>query len=179
MTLSLRIEDPPPPAADPQSFREAMRHLSGGVSVVTVGRGADRSGLVATSVSSLAVDPPTLIVSVNKQSSTWPLLARHRAFGVNILAAGQRAIAERFSGRGGIKGAARYAEGRWITLATGTQLLADALAAVDCELEELIDRHSHSIVLGRVRAVLVAGGDAPLIYWRGGYGAFRGPDPLA
>ncbi|HEV7834506.1 MAG TPA: flavin reductase family protein, partial [Caballeronia sp.] len=58
-------------------FRSAMRHLAGGVSVITVGRGKDITGMTVTSVSSLSVDPPALIVSINRDSSSWPLLKRH------------------------------------------------------------------------------------------------------
>ena len=54
-------------------FRDAMRQLAGGVSIITVGRGKDITGMTVTSVSSLSVEPPTLIVSVNRQASSWPL----------------------------------------------------------------------------------------------------------
>ena len=70
-------------------FRGAMRHLTGGVSVITAGRGRDVSGMTVTSVSSLSVDPPSLIVSINRTASSWPLIQRHGAFGVNILTADQ------------------------------------------------------------------------------------------
>src|ERR1700719_1825856 len=85
-------------------FRSAMRHLPGGVSVITVGRGKDITGMTVTSVSSLSVDPPTLIVSINRESSSWPLLQRDGVFGVNILTSDQVEIAERFTGKGGLKG---------------------------------------------------------------------------
>src|ERR1700704_3488947 len=63
-------------------FRSAMRHLAGGVSVITVGSGKDGTGMTVALVSSLSVDPPTLIVSINRGSSSWPLLARYGFFGV-------------------------------------------------------------------------------------------------
>jgi flavin reductase (DIM6/NTAB) family NADH-FMN oxidoreductase RutF len=123
-------------------FRGAMRHLAGGVSVITVGRGRDITGMTVTSVSSLSVDPPTLIVSINRESSSWALLKRHGFFGVNILTADQLDIAERFTGKGGLKGSARFAGAQWITRASGVPLLAGALAAIDCEVEDIIERHS-------------------------------------
>ncbi|SDR34698.1 NADH-FMN oxidoreductase RutF, flavin reductase (DIM6/NTAB) family [Rhizobiales bacterium GAS113] len=150
-------------------FRSAMRGLAGGVSVITVGTDEERTGLTATSVSSLSVEPPSLIVSVNRNSSSWSTLKRHGSFAVNILQARHAAIAERFSGRGGLKGAARYAGASWITLATGAPILEDAVAAFDCEVEEMIERHSHAIVIGKVVAVRLAEEAEPLIYWRGGY----------
>src|SRR6202051_4588644 len=94
-------------------FRDAMRHLVGGVSVITVGRGRDISGMTVTSVSSLSVDPPSLIVTVNRSWSAWPLLKRYGCFGANLLAADQLDIAEQFSGRNGLKGADRFSGARW------------------------------------------------------------------
>ncbi len=129
-------------------FRSAMRHLAGGVSVITVGRGKDITGMTVTSVSSLSVDPPTLIVSINRESSSWPLLKRHGFFGVNILTADQLDVAERFTGKDGLKGADRFAGAQWVTRMSGVPLLAGALAAIECEAEDIIERHSHAIVIG-------------------------------
>lgn len=154
------------PVAD---FKSAMRSLTGGVSVITVGRGRDITGMTVTSVSSLSVDPPTLIVSVNRSSSSWPLLQRYRAFGVNILGAEQLGVAERFSGKDGIKGAARFDGAEWAVGITGAPLLVDALAAIDCEVEEIIERHSHAIVIGRVRFIRAAAEQDALAYFAGRY----------
>lgn len=150
-------------------FRGAMRHLAGGVSVITAGRGREITGMTVTSVSSLSVDPPTLIVSVNRDASSWPVLKRHGFFGINILAADQLEVAERFSGKGGLKGAERFTGAQWITCRSGVPLLAGALAAIDCAVEETIERHSHAIVIGRVLDVQACGRSAALAYWQGRY----------
>jgi flavin reductase (DIM6/NTAB) family NADH-FMN oxidoreductase RutF len=157
-------------------FRGAMRHLAGGVSVITAGRGKEITGMTVTSVSSLSVDPPTLIVSVNREASSWPVLKRHGFFGINILAADQLEIAERFSGKGGLKGAERFAGAQWSSRRSGAPLLVGALAAIDCAVEETIERHSHAIVIGRVLDILDAqlrigasGHTGALAYWQGRY----------
>jgi flavin reductase (DIM6/NTAB) family NADH-FMN oxidoreductase RutF len=150
-------------------FRSAMRHLAGGVSVITVGRGNDISGMTVTSVSSLAVDPPSLVVSINRESSSWPLLKRHGFFGVNILTADQLDVAERFTGKDGLKGAERFAGATWTTGASGVPLLMGALAAIDCEAEDIIERHSHAIVIGRVLDLRLSSRTAALAYWQGQY----------
>jgi flavin reductase (DIM6/NTAB) family NADH-FMN oxidoreductase RutF len=150
-------------------FRGAMRHLTGGVSVITAGRGKDITGMTVTSVSSFSVDPPTLIVSINRDASSFPLIRRHGAFGVNILAADQLDIAERFAGKGGLKGADRFAGARWVTAVSGVPLLVGALSAVDCEVEEIFERHSHGIIIGRVRDVRNSTRNAALAYWHGQY----------
>jgi flavin reductase (DIM6/NTAB) family NADH-FMN oxidoreductase RutF len=156
-------------AVSSADFRGAMRHLTGGVSVITAGRGKDITGMTVTSVSSFSVDPPTLIVSINRDASSFPLIRRHGAFGVNILAADQLEIAERFAGKGGLKGADRFAGARWVTAVSGVPLLVGALSAVDCEVEEILERHSHGIIIGRVRDVRNSTRNAALAYWHGQY----------
>ncbi|MGB6398488.1 MAG: flavin reductase family protein [Bradyrhizobium sp.] len=150
-------------------FRSAMRHLAGGVSVITVGRGNDISGMTVTSVSSLSVDPPSLIVGINRSSSSWPLLKQYGFFGVNILNADQLDIAERFTGKDGLKGAERFAGAEWTARASGVPLLAGALAAIDCEVDDIVERHSHAIVIGRALAMKLSSRTAALAYWQGEY----------
>jgi flavin reductase (DIM6/NTAB) family NADH-FMN oxidoreductase RutF len=152
------------------SFRGAMRHLAGGVSVITVGRDKDITGMTVSSVSSLAIEPPTLIVSVNRNSSSWGLLDRYGAFGINVLSAHHLSIAERFSGKDGAKGAVRFAGAQWTTGGpTGVPLLVGALVAIECAVEDVIERHSHAIVIGRVLDIDVSEAASPLLYWHGEY----------
>jgi flavin reductase (DIM6/NTAB) family NADH-FMN oxidoreductase RutF len=167
------------PGVSPARFRDAMRHLAGGVSVITVGRGRDISGMTVTSVASLAIDPPTLIVSINRQSSSWPLLQRSRSFGVNILTADQIGIAERFSGYGGLQGVDRFAGADWVRGASGVPLLVGALAAIECDADQIVERHSHAIVIGRVRHLQQLPRKAALAYWQGGYVAIDLDDDAA
>jgi flavin reductase (DIM6/NTAB) family NADH-FMN oxidoreductase RutF len=155
--------------ADATSVKRALRTLAGGVTVITAGRGGDRTGATVTSATGLSMDPPTMIVNINKSSSTWPAIQRYGHFCVNILTDGQHAIANRFAGIGGIKGAARYEGAEWTTMVSGAPVLAHALAAIDCEVEEVIERYSHAIILGRAVAVLNGDGDS-LVYNNGGYG---------
>jgi flavin reductase (DIM6/NTAB) family NADH-FMN oxidoreductase RutF len=151
------------------TLQEAMRQLASGVSIVTTGDGAERNGFTATSVTSLSVDPPRVLFCLIRTSTSLPLLRRCRSFAINILAAPHLALADRFAGRTGVQGEERFAGARWRTLVTGAPVLSDALAAVDCELEELIERHSHVIVIGRAAGILLADGGDGLVYWRGRY----------
>jgi flavin reductase (DIM6/NTAB) family NADH-FMN oxidoreductase RutF len=146
-----------------------MRRLVGGVSVITAGRGEARTGLTVTSAHSLSVDPPSMLVCVNRNASTWPVIRREGHFCVNILDARHQHIADRFTGRGGVKGAERYEGALWRQFATGALGLEDALAVIDCAVEEIIERHSHGIVIGRVESVHLGGGGEALIYAHGRY----------
>jgi flavin reductase (DIM6/NTAB) family NADH-FMN oxidoreductase RutF len=160
-------------------FRGAMRHLTGGVSVITVGRSEDITGMTVTSVASLSVDPPTLIVSINREASSWPILKRQGFFGVNILAAHQVEVAERFTGKDGLKGADRFVGAQWNKRISGVPLLVGALAAIDCEVEDIVERHSHAIVIGRVLDVQTSGHTAALAYWQGRYVAVDQDEDVA
>ena len=159
----------PIPDPDAKTFTGAMRALVGNCSVLTVGDGDDRTGLVVTSAISLSAEPPLLLACVNRSASSWPMFARYGRFGWSSLGAQHEEVAKRFSGFGGVKGPDRYAGADWVTAVTGAQLLADAPAAFDCEVEEMIDRATHSIVIGRVRAVLTNPEQGALVYWDGGF----------
>ncbi|WP_232629364.1 flavin reductase family protein [Methylobacterium sp. Leaf118] len=168
--MSLAPDVPPPPVADGALLKQAMRRLVGGVVIVTAGSGEDRVGLTATSAVSLSVDPPTMLVCVNRASSSWPVIARRQHFCVSILGAGQQSVAERFAGIGGLRGPARYLGADWTTMASGAAGLTQAQAIIDCDLEEVIERHSHAILLGAVREVRLHGEAAgALVYGGGGF----------
>ncbi|WP_245480478.1 flavin reductase family protein [Neorhizobium sp. NCHU2750] len=146
-----------------------MRHLAGAVSVITVGQGDDRTGFTATSVSSLSADEPSVIVSLNRGSSSWPVLQRHGRFCVNVLAHDQQHVAQSFAGHGGRNGVSRYEDAQWSTIETGSFVLEDALTALDCELVEAIEMYSHAIVISRVKAITLRQDAEPLLYWKGGF----------
>jgi flavin reductase (DIM6/NTAB) family NADH-FMN oxidoreductase RutF len=150
-----------------------MRTLSSGVAIVACGDGGGRIGCTVTSLASLSLTPPTLFICLTRSASTFVGLKEAGAFSVNLLAARHETLAHRFSGRGGVHGPRRFDGARWITLATGAPILADALAAFDCLIEEVIERHSHAIVLGAVVS-LIEGADEPaLAHRRGAYGPSR------
>jgi flavin reductase (DIM6/NTAB) family NADH-FMN oxidoreductase RutF len=156
-------------APEPATYRAAMRHFAGNVSVITVGTGEYRSGLVATSAVSLSMEPPLMLVGVNRSSSSHPLFESFGHFGVNSLAPHHQPIAERFTGQGGIKGADRFALGQWRSGPTGAPLLVGAAVALDCEIEDMIEKSTHTILIGRVRSVEIGSEAGALVYWRGGY----------
>ena len=155
--------------ADSSVFRAAMRQLASGVCLVTHSVGGERAGMTATAVASLSLDPPTLIVCVNRAASTYSGLTLGAAFGVSVLGADHLEFAERFAGRTGEEGADRFREGRWMTAPNGTPLLWDALAAFACEVDDIVERNTHAIVVGRVKHAAAASDGGALVYWRGGY----------
>jgi flavin reductase (DIM6/NTAB) family NADH-FMN oxidoreductase RutF len=163
-----------PQLVDQDLFKASMRHLAAAVSVITVGTGDDRTGFTATSVSSLSADIPSVIVSVNRGSSSWPHLQRHSHFCVNVLAHDQQHVAQSFAGQGGRNGVDRYQDADWSVLKTGTLALDGALTAIDCDLDEAIHMHTHAILIGRVRAITLRRDAEPLLYWNGAFRHFAG-----
>lgn len=153
----------------PEAFKSAMRDFAGACSLITVGQGEAATGLVVTSGVSLTADPPMVLACINRTSSSWPLLQAEGAFGWSALGAGHQDVAERFSGRGGLKGPARYDGASWIATASGTRLLADAPLAFACAVDEMLERGTHSILLGRVLEIRTLPGQGGLIYWNGVY----------
>jgi flavin reductase (DIM6/NTAB) family NADH-FMN oxidoreductase RutF len=146
-----------------------MGQLAGGVCVLTMGAHEERTGITATSVTSLCADPPTLIVCVNRDASGYEALTRLGVFAINVLAADQREVAERFDAGSGLNGSQRYQGGSWLVLPSGVYCLADAAAVLECEVDERIERHTHAIVVGHVRYVQVGAGSGALLHWRGAY----------
>lgn len=160
-------------------LRQAMRQLASGVSVITTGLEPGRTGFTATSVASLSLDPPRAFVCVNKSSSSYPVIRDSGIFAINFLRSHQIDIADRFAGRGGVSGEDRFLGAEWETLETGASVLRGALASIDCELEELVERHSHAIAIGKVVAARAVDAEAALIYWRGKYEALETFDAYA
>ncbi|MCX8999642.1 flavin reductase family protein [Rhizobiaceae bacterium BDR2-2] len=153
---------------DSEALKLALRQLAGGVSVIAAGEGNERTGATVTSATALSVEPPRMLVLLNRTSSTWPVIERFGHFSVNILGREHEDIANRFAGRGGLKGPDRYQGAEWTTLSSGAPVLAGGLASVDCVLEEGIERHSHVIVIGRAVAIRSRAG-ASLAYRDGRY----------
>lgn len=153
--------------ADGAAVRHAMRTLASGVAIVACGEGETRLGCTITSLASLSLAPPTLIVCLARSSATLAGLREAGAFSISFLAARHEALAHRFSGHSGVHGPRRFDGAQWTTLSTGAPVLADAIAAFDCLVEEVIERHSHAIVLGAVVS-LKEGVDEPVLARRRG-----------
>jgi flavin reductase (DIM6/NTAB) family NADH-FMN oxidoreductase RutF len=154
---------------------EALRQLPRAVSVVTFRRGDEWFGVTATSVSFLSVESPAILLSFDCAARLSPA-APQAPFGVSVLAASHAEIADRF-GRGAVvEASSDDFEGSWVTAPSGVVLRSDAVAALDCEAEETIDRPGRAIVIGRIRNVFKIGGSGALVYWRGAYNSIGWTD---
>jgi len=155
-----------PSEPERSGFRGAMRELASGVSIVTCGAGERRAGCAVTALTSLSLSPPSLLVCLDLGSTTLRRIREVGIFAVNLLGASHERLAARFAGHDGSQGAARFDEGEWIVLVTGAPILADALASIDCRVEDIRDRHSHAIVIGAALATRSRAGGPALLHWR-------------
>jgi flavin reductase (DIM6/NTAB) family NADH-FMN oxidoreductase RutF len=149
-------------------FRKVMRGLAGGVSIITAGRDGDISGMTVTSMTSLSASPPRVLVSVNRKASSFALIEHHRAFGINILGSDQQDIANRFS-NGRLSGIQRFEGVSWLPGSSGVPLLGGSLANIECHVEEIIERHSHGIIIGSPSRFELSPQLSGLVYWNANY----------
>jgi flavin reductase len=145
-------------------FREAMSRLGAAVHIVTSAGPAGRTGFTATAVCSVTDSPAMLLVCLNRRSNSAPLLAENGVFCVNTLGAGESSLADRFAGRGGVHLEERFDVGEWMTLKTGSPVLASAVVAFDCRAAEVKVVASHNVIFGTVQAVRLGPSGPALVY---------------
>ena len=152
-------------------LRTAMRGHASSVSVISA---ADRSGnryaMSATSAMSLTLDPPAMLICINRQVSCYPLLSTGTDFCINILAVDHLPIAKLCVVA---KGEGRFSSGDWRLDADGVPYLSDAQATIFCVQDKVIPYGTHDIFIGRVRDVLIRRTIDPLIYVDGCYKALE------
>lgn len=148
-------------------FKEAMRRLAGTVTIVTVRIGEERHGTTATAVTSLSLDPPSLLVCFNKDSRLHGHLTGTQLFCVNLLHVDNVAASRLFASP--VTAEQRFAGGDWRMEPGAPPYLADAQANIFCVKDKEIDYGSHTIFIGRVLSVVNRGDIAPLVYCNGSY----------
>lgn len=148
-----------------QDFRDAMSRFPGAVTAITTCDNDAPVGLIATAVCSLSAEPPSLVACVNRSSSTHDIILRAGFFAVNVLSGELADVLEKFSSR---RGAERFEGVTWTAGVTGAPLLTGAHLAFDCEVDKVHDGYSHSIIVGKVRAIERHSSlDAHALLWQG------------
>ena len=154
---------------DQKDFRATMGQFCTGVVIATGAPDGVPAGVTMQSFVSLSLDPPLVAICPAKTSTSWPRLREAGAFGINLLHAGQVELCDRFARSGGDK----FAELNWRPGTTGAPILNDALAWIECTLENEMEAGDHTIAVGRVQAYQRTAEDAsPLLFFRGQYGEF-------
>ncbi len=151
-----------------QLFRLAMRRFPAAVTIITTHVAGADVGMTATAVTSLSMDPPSLLVCVNRNNNFYPSIEVGSHFCVNILREGQQELSSNF---GGAKPPhERFSVGSW-QREDGLPYLADAQTVIFCKKTALFTHTTHSIVIGEATRLLLQDPVAPLLYVDGRYAA--------
>lgn len=158
-------DHPEPDFALADGFRDAMSLLAGTVAVITAGGGDQRRGLTATAVCSVAVQPPTMLVCVNRYGEAHKAIAESKNYCVNLLSEADQPVADAFAGRSGKSGAHKFSDAQWIDMQSGAPALASAMVSLDCEVVEAVEAHTHTVFFGAVRGIRRGAGATPLLHF--------------
>ncbi|MDT3722437.1 flavin reductase [Pseudomonas oryzihabitans] len=153
---------------DLSAFRNAMSMLGGAVSVITTDGPAGRFGFTASAVCSVTDSPPTLLVCMNRASTSNLHFKRNGVLCVNVLAGTQQGLSGAFSQRD-LDSDARFAQARWRTLGSGAPALQDALVNFDCRIAQVHEVGSHSIFYGEILGIRQGEASEALAYFNRAY----------
>jgi flavin reductase (DIM6/NTAB) family NADH-FMN oxidoreductase RutF len=153
-------------SVDADAFRSALGRFASGVTVITAcDAGGGDHGMTASAFCSLSLEPPLILVCVEKIATMHDAIVSCSYFAVNVLTQKQEQIARRFAEVDGDR-----FEGIGFTRgANAIPLIDDALAALECRRTAVHDGGDHTIIVGEVESAVWRDDEKPLLYYRGGY----------
>ncbi|HMJ13238.1 MAG TPA: flavin reductase family protein [Polyangiaceae bacterium] len=154
------------PGISADEFRAAMGSFATGVTIITTRDTAGKPfGLTATAFSSISREPPLCMICVSHAAEAHPALVASGRFAVNLLAAGQDALSNRFatSGLDKFDGVPHRAG-----TVTGCALLDGAIASIECTVQATLTAGDHDVLIGHIQSIAVTN-EPPLVYFRGRY----------
>ncbi|MDQ2681456.1 MAG: flavin reductase family protein [Candidatus Eremiobacteraeota bacterium] len=149
-------------------FKEVMRRFPTGVTVVTSLREGEPRGVTVSAFASVSVDPPMVLICINREARSYLFISSSKIFCVNILSAAQQQLAERFSGKLRER---QFDDVPYHVDRTGAAVLDGTLAHLDCEVAEEHHAGTHSVFIGRVLSCTARDG-RPLGYFGGAFRDF-------
>ncbi len=155
---------------DPRELRNALGRFATGVTVITTVTPDQRAvGMTANSFSSVSLDPPLVLWSLQKNSDVYPLFCGPERFAINVLSADQQDLSNQYARKGDHQlDDAHFRIGR-----NGAPILRDALVGFECALETTYPGGDHIIIVGRVLDVASRPTGEPLLFYSGGYREIR------
>jgi flavin reductase (DIM6/NTAB) family NADH-FMN oxidoreductase RutF len=155
------------PVVGTAQFRAAMSAMADTVCVVTGRSGEEEVGRTVTSMLSLSLSPPTILVSIDMTSRLADVIARTGGFSLAVLAEDQQVVGDAFAGR--LDPDERFASGTWARWPSGRPMLLGAATALDCEVIGSIETGSHVLFAGAVVEAETTTSRKPLLWQRHGY----------
>jgi flavin reductase (DIM6/NTAB) family NADH-FMN oxidoreductase RutF len=152
-------------AIEAQELRRVMGHFATGVTVITTkDKDGAPQGLTANAFMSLSLNPPLVIISVDKNATCYACFQVGNGYTVNFLAEDQEEISKRFA----TKGVDKFVDMKWQAGSNGAAVIDGALGSVECKITQCYDGGDHTIVVGEILNV-AATGDRPLLFFKGKY----------
>jgi 3-hydroxy-9,10-secoandrosta-1,3,5(10)-triene-9,17-dione monooxygenase reductase component len=147
---------------DQREFRNTLGHFATGVTVITAKYGEELIGLTANAFSSLSLEPPLILVCIDKRSSSLRALEKGQPFVVNILEQNQEQECWGFA-----KKSDKFSEADYSLSADGVPVLNGNLATIECDVHEILEGGDHFIITGLVKNAVYDEKKAPLLFFRG------------
>lgn len=143
----------PMASVEPGLFRDAMSQLGAAVNLITSDGVAGRHGMTASAVCSVTDSPPMLLLCINRASQGNAVFRANGRLCVNILASGQEAFSQRFADKA-LPVDERFGDPNdWFAMPSGVPALKDTVACLDCRIENIVEKYTHSIFFGVVEAL--------------------------
>ena len=157
---------------DPDIFRQVMSQFATGITIVTTAAGEEIHGLTVNSFCSVSLDPPLVLVCIDKNAQSHDLIAQGKNFAVNILLATQERLARRFAANN-LPAGGRFAGIELRTEITGAPVFQESMGWLDCKLLASYPGGDHTIYVGEVVALGKGQGQTPLLYFSSAYHQFE------
>ena len=171
---TMKLHPPRNPLVGNAEFRAAMAAMASTVNVVTARRGDEVIGRTVTSMLSLAMTPPTILVSIDIMSRLADIIAKTNGFSLAMLADDQQAVGSAFAG--GLPAEERFSVGEWSKWPSGHPMLAGAITALDCEVIGAIETGTHVLFAGAIIEAETTTGRSPLLWQRHQFHGLGGLD---
>lgn len=160
---------------EPLAMRRCIGRFLTGVAVVTADDGQEQAGMTINSLTSISLDPPIVMISLNFDTRTGDAIETSDRYALSILSSKQEAVARQFASRGG----ERFADGSFDTTPSGLPVIRDALSQLDCRVVEKHTIGDHRVFFGQVEHCRDRDGSG-LSFNAGRFGAFKdfGHEPV-
>ena len=167
MPDSFHLAIPARPVVEKASYRDAMSSIAATACLVTASDGVRRLGRTITSVFSLSVEPPAILVSIDQTSELATMIAQAGSFSFAMFAQDQQHIADAFAGRHAPE--RRFENGSWQMWQSGHPRLEGAASAMDCQVTGAVETGTHILFAGAVVDVVMNPHVKPLIWHQRAY----------
>ena len=158
-------------SVDRVNFRNALGRFATGITVVTgVGEQGAPVGITVNSFTSVSLDPPLVLFCIDMSTPSFTAFVNAPAFALNVLSEGQKAISNNFA----TPLEDKFKDIEFDTWETGSPILRDCLANLECRRESVYDGGDHKIIVGRVEKLAVSEAGCPLLYFQGNYARLGG-----